>query len=123
MGFIFEDICKQWFFEQAKRNMLPFFIGVPGRWWGTNPTTRTQEEIDIMAARKDDALFAECKWKDSDTDADVLNELRRKSELFHYKNVYLYIFAKKSFTRKLLAAARELESVTLVTLQEMVGSL
>jgi AAA+ ATPase superfamily predicted ATPase len=122
MGFIFEDICKQWLFEQAKKNALPFFIGAPGRWWGANPATRAQEEIDIMAARKNDALLAECKWSDSDTDVDVLNELRRKCELFHYKNVYLYIFAKKSFTRKLLAAARENETVRLVGLAEMVES-
>lgn len=35
-----------------------------GRWWGTDPNTRQQVEIDIMGtADKNTALFGECKWK------------------------------------------------------------
>jgi len=120
MGIIFEDICKQWLFEQAKRNALPFFIGNAGRWWGTNHLTRAQEEIDIMAVRKDDALFAECKWQNANVGMDVYNELKRKSKLFHYKNVHLYIFAKAMFTGKLLEAEREHGLVKLFSLPEMI---
>lgn len=120
IGFIFEDICKQWFFKQAKKNTLPFFIGNIGRWWGSNPATRTQEEIDLMAARGEEALFAECKWKDSDVDADVLHELKRKGGLFHYKKTHLYIFAKSGFTRKLLKAKDEYGFVKTFTLSEMI---
>ena len=101
MGLIFEDICKQWLFIQAKKNTLPIFVGSMGRWWGTNPQTRTQEEIDIMAVHKNNALFAECKWRNSDVDISGLHDLRRKSKLFDYENAYLYVFVKSAVTARL----------------------
>jgi len=101
MGLVFEEICRQWFYEMAKRNALPFFIGNLGRWWGTNPATRSQEEIDIMAARQDEALFAECKWKNADVDVDVYHELKRKSEMFSFAKTYLYILTKTRATARL----------------------
>jgi AAA+ ATPase superfamily predicted ATPase len=123
MGFVFEEICKQWLFEMAKRGALPFFVGNMGRWWGMNPLTRSQEEIDIMASNKEEALFAECKWKNADADIAVLDELKRKSEMFHYQNTYLYIFAKNMFTGKLLSAEHEQGTVRLFTLVEMIDRL
>ena len=123
MGFVFEEICKHWFFEMAKRNALPFFFGNIGRWWGTNSKTRTQEEIDIMAARGNEALFAECKWKNDAIGMDVYHELKRKSKLFHYENAHLYIFAKNMFTKELLKAEHEQGLVTLYTLPEMIDGL
>ena len=99
MGLVFEDICKQWLFEQTKKDALPFFVSSIGRWWGNNPKLRQQEEIDIMATRNDYALFAECKWTNSDVGIDVCNDLKRKSEMFPYKTVYLYLFSKEDFTK------------------------
>jgi len=123
MGLIFEEICKQWLFEMAKRGSLPFFIGNLGRWWGTNPTTRAQEEIDIMAVHKSNALFAECKWKNADVGMDVYHELKRKSELFHHENVYLYVFSKNAFTGELRLAEQEHGLVKLFALPEMMDAL
>jgi AAA+ ATPase superfamily predicted ATPase len=120
MGLVFEDICKQWFFEMAKRNSLPFFIGNLGRWWGSNSKTRTQEEIDIMATRNDKALFVECKWKNSEIDLDVYNELKRKSEMFNYQDKYLFIFSKNKFSARLLSLANECNLVKLYTLNDMI---
>jgi len=39
----------------AQFEILPFtfFTGNIGRWWGTNPETHGQEEIDIMSANKE----------------------------------------------------------------------
>ncbi len=123
MGFIFEEICKQWLFEMTKRNALPFFAGNLGRWWGTNSATHTQEEIDIMASRKDDALFAECKWKNADIDIDVFHELKRKSEMFSYQKKHLYIFSKKGFSNKLLCMEHEQKGVQLFTFAQMIDAL
>jgi len=123
MGFIFEEICKQWLFEMAKRDALPFFVGSLGRWWGTNPATRKQEEIDIVATRRDEALFAECKWTIADVDTVVYDELRRRSGMFHYDNRHLYIFAKKAFSEKLLKLEYEERAVSLFCLLEMIETL
>jgi len=122
MGYIFEDICLQWLFIQAKRGTLPFFIGNAGRWWGTNSKTRSQEEIDIMATREDSALFAECKWRNSEIGIDVLGELKRKSEMFHCQNVHLFLFAKNAFAKELfdIVQGKTDGAVRLVTLAEMV---
>jgi AAA+ ATPase superfamily predicted ATPase len=133
MGFVFEDICKQWFFMQARKyigfnyssgleeipcDAPPFFIGSIGRWWGTNPKTRTQEEVDIMATHKNSALFAECKWKNG-VDIDVLRDIKRKSEIFSYSNVHLYIFMKNTATTRLYEEAAK-EKVKLYSLDEII---
>ncbi len=122
MGLVFEEICKQWLIAQAKKNELPFFVGGLGRWWGANPATRAQEEINIMAAHGNDALFAECKWKNAAVDADVLRDLIRKSEMFSYKNASLYIFAKSAFTNRLRVAAGKHGRTRLLVLREMIES-
>ena len=90
-----------------------------GRWWGTNPKTRTQEEIDIMGADKDFALFGECKWTNEKVDLNVLETLVRRSELLHYNKKYFYLFAKTGFTGGCTDRAEEMGNVTLVTYEEM----
>ena len=119
MGLVFEDICVQWFFRQAKENGLPFYAGDFGRYWGTDPKTKTQVEIDIMAARKENALFAECKWQNAPVGLDVYLELRRKSEMFGYKSPHYFIFAKNGFSGKLERAGRENGHLRLVQLEDM----
>jgi AAA+ ATPase superfamily predicted ATPase len=120
MGLVFEVICKQWLYEQAKQKALPFFIGDIGRWWGTNATTRGQEEIDMMAAQGDEVLFGECKWHEHAANLGVLNDLLRKSQMFRYKKTYLFIFARDRFTGELHAAAKKYKNVRLCSFMEMV---
>jgi len=60
-----------------------------------------------MSVHKDNALFAECKWKNADTDVDVFYDLKRKSELFGYKKAYLYIFTKSSITSRLMEESKK----------------
>jgi AAA+ ATPase superfamily predicted ATPase len=120
MGLAFEDICKQFIILEAKKNRLPFLIGKIGRWWGNNPKEKHQEEIDILTFRGDNALFCECKWTNSLVDIDVLRDLIKQSELFSYKQNYFWIFAKKGFTKRIIAEAEKLDNVRLVNFEEMV---
>jgi len=120
MGYIFEDICFQWLFVQAKRDALPFFIGNVGRWWGTNPKTRLQEEIDIITTRQDSALFAECKFTNSLVDIEVLRNLQRKAEIFDgYKNKFFFLFSKNGFDENLRKAAMIDKNIILTELKDM----
>lgn len=119
MGLIFEDICKQWLFEQAKSNSLPFFVGNMGRFWGTNSKTRKQVEIDIMAAKNSNAIFAECKWKNTPVDIDVLNELQQKADMFSHLKPHLYLFVKNDYTSRLKDEEHN-GFVKVVTLAQMV---
>ncbi|HBQ64849.1 MAG TPA: ATP-binding protein, partial [Clostridiales bacterium] len=120
MGLIFEEICKQYLLNEAKRNALPFFVGKIGRWWGNNPKEKRQEEIDILTFRKESALFCECKWTNAPMDIDVLNDLKAQSELFPYMHKWFWLFAKTGFTDRLIHEANNLSNVRLVRFDEMI---
>lgn len=121
MGGVFEEICKQYLWQLLlKGETLIEFTDI-GRWWGTNPKTRQQVEIDIMGvADKNTVLFGECKWTNEKVDLGVLETLIDKSNLFHYAKKYYYLFAKSGFTKGCVDRAKEMENVVLVTYQEMV---
>src|SRR5215469_4457013 len=90
MGSIFENICMQYMKRQNKAMALPFVFDDIGRWWGNNPLEKRQEEIDLIAISGSAAIFGECKWKDV-VGADVLNELKRKTEMFkQFDKKYYY---------------------------------
>ena len=79
-----------------------------------------QTEIDIMGEQdKDMALFGECKWTNEKVDAGVLETLIRRSKIFRYSEVYLYLFAKNGFTKGCVDAADRMGNVTLVQYKEL----
>jgi hypothetical protein len=115
MGGVFEDICKQYLWKLLIDGKCAVNFTDIGRWWGTNPKTKSQEEIDIMGSDKDSALFGECKWTNEKVDLGVLETLVERSTLFHYKKTHFYIFAKTGFTKGCIDKANEMGNVTLVT--------
>lgn len=119
MGNVFEKISADWMIKQLSKGQFPFFFSKIGRWWGGNPKTHLQEEIDIMALGKDMAAFGECKWTNQPVDKQVLVKLLERAELFAYPEKYLYIFSKKGFTKGCLEATKENEKVQLVFFAQM----
>ena len=122
MGLIYEEICKQYLIEEAKKDKLPFFSSKIGRWWGSNPKEKRQEEIDILAFHKDSALFCECKWTNAPVDMDVLTDLVTQSDLFSYKSKWFWLFAKSGFTNKLAAEAKKRGNIRLIRFEDMLKS-
>ncbi len=121
MGKIFEDICTEYLWEQLLSGKCPIEFNSLGRWWGGNPKTKKQEEIDIMGTDdKESAIFAECKWTNEQVDEDVLKTLEERSRLFHYKNVHLYIFSKSGFTDRCKKTASEQGNVSLILFGDMI---
>ncbi len=115
MGKVFEEICKQYLWKLLLSGESPVDFKELGRWWGTEPSTRSQTEIDIMGEQdKDTALFGECKWTNQKVDVGVLETLVRRSKIFHYSEVQLYLFAKNGFTKGCVEAADKMGNVTLV---------
>ena len=124
MGKVFEDICMQYLWKLLLTGNSPVEFTSLGRWWGTNPRTRKQEEIDIMGEQdKNTALFGECKWTNEKIDLGVLETLVQRSELFHYSKVTLYLFSKNGFTKGCIDKAQELGNVTLVTFTDILNTL
>ncbi|MBD5489950.1 MAG: ATP-binding protein [Lachnospiraceae bacterium] len=120
MGKVFEEICKQYLWSLLLAGKSPVEFRELGRWWGTNPATRKQTEIDIMGEQdKNTVLFGECKWTNEKVDASVLETLVRRSQMFHYDTIWLYLFAKSGFTKGCVEAADKIGNVKLVTYRDI----
>ena len=100
---------------------LPFKIRQIGRWWGTNPKTKSEEEIDIVGINDkiSSVVFCECKYRADPVDIQVLAALINKAERWNYKRKYYMLFSKSGFTKRLQAAARKSENVQLISLKHM----
>ncbi len=124
MGKVFEDICKQYLWKLLLEGECPVEFREVGRWWGNDPTTRRQTEIDIMGEQdRDTALFGECKWTNEKIDVGVLEKLAGRSKLFHYHKVYFYLFAKNGFTKGCIDLADKMGNVLLVTYEDILNVL
>lgn len=119
MGSVFEQICTQYLWNLLLRGDSPINFPSLGRWWGTNPKTKKQEEIDIMGVDNDSALFAECKWTNEKVDSSVLETLLMRSEMFSYSKKHFFLFAKRGFTKGCIEQANKLGNVSLVQLEDM----
>ena len=120
MGKVFEEICKQYLWKLLLTGQSPVEFVSLGRWWGKDPTEKSQTEIDIMGVQdKDTALFGECKWTNEKVDVSVLETLIKRSKLFAYRNVHLYLFSKSGFTKGCADIANEIGNVALVTYGDM----
>lgn len=122
MGAVFEDISKQYLWSILLKGDCPVNFADIGRWWGTNPKTRTQEEIDIVGFEsKETALFAECKWTNVKVDSGVLDKLVVRSQLFNHTKKYFFLFSKSGFTQGCIDKATQLGNVALVEYKDMLN--
>lgn len=121
MGKVFEDICKQYLWKLLLAGKCPVEFTSLGRWWGNDPIEKSQAEIDIMGEQdKDTALFAGCKWTNEKADISVLETLAKRSRLFSYKNIHLYLFSKSGFSKGCVDEAKRMGNVTLVGYEDIV---
>ena len=121
MGHVFERICREYLLAENSIGNLPFLFTSIGRWWGTNPQTRCQEEIDLIANDGDEYLFCECKWQSEAADLPVLYELERKADVFRKGRgeTWYLLFSRSGFTDRLKKAAEEDGHVQLIGLAEL----
>jgi AAA+ ATPase superfamily predicted ATPase len=124
MGSVFEKMCAEYLGRlnaPAGGERLPFKIRQLGRWWGSNPDTKAEEEIDLLGINEklSSALFCECKYRKQLTDASVLSGLIEKAGRWNvYKHKYFMIFSKSGFTKAMQTLA-EKNNVRLVKLEDM----
>lgn len=124
MGKVFEDICTQYLWKLLLTDRSPVQFGSIGRWWGNDPRSKSQTEIDIVGEQdKDTALFGECKWTNENVDLGVLEMLIERSKLFSYKKVQLYLFSKSGFTKGCIDKAVEMGNVTLITYADLIAEM
>ena len=123
MGIVFEKVCRDYLNMKNANGDLPILFTSIGRWWGTNPVTRSQVEIDLVANDSKDYIFGECKWRNEKLDISVLHELKEKADAFCCKrhNTYYYLFSKSGFTDAVLEEAKSDESIILVDLEDIIN--
>ena len=124
MGYIFEDISKQYLWSLLIRDKCPVRFSVLGRWWGADEKRKQETEIDIMGIEsKERALFGECKWTNSPADKAVLDALIEKGEMFSYPYKCYYLFSKSGFTQGCIETAQNMENVFLVSYSDILDSI
>ena len=120
MGFVFEEICKQYLWQENLKGNLPVDFTDMGRWWGNDPVEKRQTEIDILADNEEgEAIFGECKWRNELTSEAELKELQHQSTLFHYKKNVLILFSKSGFTDGCRELADKRGDVLLIRFEDM----
>ena len=123
MGYIFEDISKQYLWKLLIKDKSPVRFVSLGRWWGADEKRKTETEIDIMGIEsKDKALFGECKWTNKPIDKPVLDSLLEKGELFNFSDKYYYLFSKTGFTDRCIEAAQQNRNINLVSYADIAES-
>ena len=72
MGKVFEDICCDYLWQHYDE--LPCAFQEIGRWWGSNPQLKRQEELALQAAEQEHAAGL----PDERKEAAVLDEKEEK---------------------------------------------
>ncbi|HCT90026.1 MAG TPA: hypothetical protein DF613_01390 [Lachnospiraceae bacterium] len=119
MGLIFEKMCREYLLRYAGE--LPFPLSDVGQWWGTDPHTRTEIQIDIVGIPVEGKkyLIGSCKYRNEKIGVDELELLRRYAAVFRKDGQFhYYIFSKNGFTPSLLESAAG-GGVTLITLEAL----
>lgn len=121
MGIVFEKVCTDYLISQNANGNLPILFTAIGRWWGTNPKTHAQEEIDLIAGDGNDYLICECKWRNEKLDLGVLESLKEKADTFNKsrKNTWYVLFSKSGFTDSVIQEAETDKSIILIDLDSL----
>lgn len=121
MGHVFEKICTQYLIRLAKQKKLPFIPHTIGRWWGNNPKTRKEDDIDILALDKHEqsAIFCECTYRNKPFGMDEYKDFLNATAIFTKPvNRFYCLFSKSGFTEPVKTLAHETE-VKLVGLDDL----
>ena len=120
MGFIFEEICKQYLWHLNKICKLPFIFTELGKWWGNDPFQKEEAEIDIMATDGRQLLIAECKWTSEKVSKNVLVKLLNRKRIFKHEQIHMYVFSKSGFDDSCYECAKE-QNISLISFEEMMS--
>ena len=107
VGQQFERVTRQWLMRANRAGALPFTASRFGSWWGGNPRTHAQTDIDVIAANptSEEILLGECKWRNELNVAQTIAQLRAREGLVPgYDHTRFALFVK---TDETAAAARQ----------------
>lgn len=121
MGSIFEEMCRNYLQQISVQGKLDFTITKIGRWWGTNPKLRQEEEIDIVGVNSltKCVLLGECKYQNQGIHLETAQKLMERGLLItQYPNKSYVLCSKTHFTDEVKRFAKE-NKIMLVTLRDL----
>lgn len=109
MGPVFEEICTEYLWRRAKAHTLPFIPAVIGKWWGTNPLLKQQDDIDILALDKTETegIFCDCKYRNRPMPMEEYDDLVQATAAFpKVTKKHLIFFSKGGYTQPVIERAQ-----------------
>lgn len=114
----FEEICKQYFLQQALLEKLSFSPIAMGRWWND------KEEIDLMVMNDMEAMLVECKWSNQPVGTNILTALERKAASAKKdlgdRKIQFALCSRSGFTDQMMEVSKERQDVCLVDLKRII---
>lgn len=121
MGDIFEEICKEYIVCLAKQKKLPFIPFHLGKWWGTNPVIKAQDDVDLLAIDRSGkkAIFIECKFTSQPMPFDEYEDLLTATKAFtKIEEKYLWFISKSGYTKSVVEQAKK-DNARLLTIDDL----
>ena len=119
MGLTFEKMCRDYILYYDEK--LPFSIGAVGQWWGKNPKTHRQAQIDIVvtSAEDDSGIVGSCKFREGLVGKEELQLMEEYADAMgHLGKRYYYLFSKSGFAAPLMECAKN-GKLRLITLKDI----
>ena len=121
MGPVFEQVCCSYLLRMAKLGALPFLPAHIGKWWGTNPVLRQQDDVDVLALDESgtQGLFCECKYQNRPMPMEEYDDLMAATAAFPKitKRHFLF-FSKGGYTKPVTERAAH-DGATLLTIPDL----
>lgn len=121
MGDAFEEICKEYFIRLAKQRKLPFIPYHLGKWWGTNPVIKAQDDVDLLAIDRSGkkAIFVECKFTSQPMPYDEYVDLVTATKAFtNIEEKHLWFISKSGYTDSVIKQAK-IDNATLLSIDDL----
>jgi hypothetical protein len=121
MGSIFEDMCRHYLLWASAEGKLSFTITKIGRWWGTNPVSRQEEEIDIVGVNptKKQALIGECKYRKQGIHLETAQKLLERGKLIGAYPQQSYVLCSLDYFTEDVRRFAEQNQILLITLKDL----
>ena len=87
---------------------LPFIPRQLGKWWGTNPSIKAQDDIDILAIDRTgtEGLFCECKYRNRTMPMEEYDDLVTATMAFpEITKRHVMFISKSGYTRPVIERA------------------
>lgn len=113
----FEEICRQYFWQDGLSGKLSFLPTNIGRWWDSS------EEIDLVALGEKDAILVECKWSSQAVGTNVFAELERKAAAVQHelgdRRIQFALCSRSGYTRALTESLSKRSDVLRLDLSQI----